>query len=244
MSSEITDLSTDEYLYDAVLDSADVGEFLNELCLHAVQSLSDDEDLLCGITLLRQKKAATVASSSERAQAMDEVQYKFKDGPCLTASREQHFVQIPDLRTEQRWPDYIAAITGRGVHSVLAVPFDLSGDAKAALNLYSSTAGKFTDEAVEKASDYAGEAARSLRLAVRIARHSEAVTDLKAAMESRTVIDIAIGVIMTQSRCSQAEAFEILKKASSHRNVKLRELATTIVSGAGAGAQPETHFDH
>ncbi|GAB3528322.1 GAF and ANTAR domain-containing protein [Arthrobacter monumenti] len=243
MSSELTDLTTNDYLQDAVLDSADVQEFLDQLCRHAVQELSDGEEVLCGITLLRQKRAATVASSSEYARKMDEVQYSFNDGPCLTAAREQSTIRVPDLGQEQRWPDYIEAITGHGMHSVLAVSFNLEGEGRAALNLYSNTVGKFTDEVTAKATTFADEASRSLRLAVKVAHHSDIAADLHAAMATRTVIDIAIGIIMCQSRCSQNEAFEFLKKASSHRNIKLRTLAGQIVAGTGTNAPPHTHFD-
>lgn len=241
-SNEITDTQTRKHLQDAVLDSADVESFLGELCRDAVQALSDGEEVLCGVTLLRDRKAATAASSSERARNMDEVQYNFNDGPCLTASRDQTTIHIPDLAQEERWPDYTRAITGRGMHSILAVPFDLAGDAKAALNLYSDRANTFTDEAIDRATAYANEASRSVRLAVRVARHSDAFKDLKAAMESRTAIDIAIGIIMCQSSCNQADAFEFLQKASSHRNIKLRDLALQIVTSVGTQSEPTTHF--
>ncbi|MDF9278858.1 GAF and ANTAR domain-containing protein [Arthrobacter sp. EH-1B-1] len=247
MSSDLTDSRTNNDLQDAVLNSTDVSQFLDELCRHAVRSLSDGEDgeqVLCGITLLRDRKAATVASSSEHARNMDEIQYSFNDGPCLTAAREQTTVEVPDVRRDERWPEYVEAISEHGMHSILAVPFDLAGDAKAALNLYSDTANQFTDEAVERARAYASEASRSLRLTVRIAQHSENAEDLITAMESRTPIDIAIGIIMCQSRCNQTEAFEFLKKASSHRNIKLRNLAGQIVAGANANTKPATHFDH
>lgn len=242
MSSELYERSNDQFLQDAVLDSADVGEFLDELCQHAAEALDNGTDVLCGITLLRSKKAATVASSSERARRMDEIQYDFDDGPCLTASRTQTTVEVPDLDHESRWPNYIRAITGRGIHSILAVPFDLQGEAKAALNLYSDRLGQFSGDAVAGAAAFADEASRSLRLALRIAQHSEKSADLKSALESRTVIDIAVGIIMAQSRCSQEAAFGFLRKASSHRNIKIREVAAQVVAGIGTG-EPETHFE-
>ena len=231
MGSNFTDTGINDHLQDAILDSTDVSQFLEEFCRYAVLSLSGGEQVFCGITLLRDRKAVTVASSSEHVRSMDEIQYNFDDGPCLTAAREQIIVEVPDLNRDDRWPAYFDAISGHGMHSILAVPFDMAGDAKAALNLYSDTAHKFTDEVVERARAYAREASRSLRLAVRIAQHSEHVQDLTTAMESRTAIDVAIGIIMAQSRCSQAEAFTILRKASSHRNIKLRDLAGQIVAG-------------
>lgn len=245
MSSDSTDVHINEYLQDAVLESSDVSLFLDELCQHAVQSLSDGGQVLCGITLLRERKAATVASSSNRAREMDEAQYNFGTGPCLSAAREQVVVEVRDVQREERWQDYMAAIAGYGVRSILAVPFNLADDAKAALNLYSDTAYTFTDQAVERARSYAGEASRSLRLAVRIAHLSETAENLKSAMQSRTIIDIAVGIIMCQSRCSQADAFAFLQKASSHRNIKLREIAAQIVtSHGGATSEPTTHFDN
>ena len=43
-------------------------------------------------------------------------------------------------------------------------------------------------------------------------------------------ISLAAGIIMGQNRCTHAEAMRILKDASNHRNVKLRELADDLVS--------------
>lgn len=246
MSSDLTDPHTNDnhHLHDAVLNSSDVRQFLDELCQHAVRSLSFGERMLCGITLLRDRKAATVGSSSEYAQNMDEIQYSFNDGPCLRAAREQVIVEVPDVRREERWPQYAEIISKHGLRSILAVPFDLAGEARAALNLYSDAVNKFTDEAIESARTYANEASRSLRLAVRIAQHSEHAGNLEAALESRTAIDIAVGIIMSQSQCSQTEAFTFLVKASSHRNIKLRDLAGQIVGGANANSKPATHFDY
>ena len=85
-----------------------------------------------------------------------------------------------------------------------------------------------------------GEAGAS---SVRLARQRESEVDLRAALESRTVIDLAVGVIMGQNRCSQEEAVTILKTGSHHRNVKLRELATQLVASVGS-APARTDFEN
>jgi AmiR/NasT family two-component response regulator len=56
------------------------------------------------------------------------------------------------------------------------------------------------------------------------------------------VIDVAVGIIMAQNRCSQAEAFELLKSASSARNVKLHVVASGVVESLGQGPT-RTHFE-
>jgi GAF domain-containing protein len=233
---------TDE-LQDAVLDSSDVEEFLTELTRLSVRALSSPgEDVLCGITLLRPKRVGTVASSSERARKMDEIQYTFPDGPCLSASRNQATIYVPDLVEEQRWPEYSKVVLEHGMRSILAVPFLLDSQARAALNLYADEPVAFSADAIEAVESYAQEASRALRLAVRIADHSETSRHLKAAMDSRTAIDTAIGIIMGQNRCSQEAAFKILQSASSTRNIKLRDVATAVIHSLGQGAS--THFDY
>ncbi|WP_224047569.1 GAF and ANTAR domain-containing protein [Arthrobacter sp. NicSoilB4] len=243
MVSESTATSTNQDLHELVLNSSDVEEFLRELARVSARSLSEPGDeILCGITLFRHRKAATVASSSAAAQAMDEIQYAFGDGPCVTASREQETVHIPELEDCDRWPQYAATVRGHGVRSILAVPFLLDGDTRAALNLYSRRPGRFDGRALELARDFVGQTSLALRLAVRFAHYIDTAADLKATLESRTSIDVAVGIIMAQNRCSQAEAFELLKSASSARNVKLHMVAAGLVESLGQGPI-RTHFE-
>ncbi|MGO4435316.1 GAF domain-containing protein, partial [Paenarthrobacter sp. RAF9] len=124
---------------DLLLATPDVEDFLHELARHSAAMFSTPEkDVYCGITLMRQRNAGTVASSSERARQLDEIQYSFADGPCLHACREATQVHIPDFEKDNTWPEYNKAITDHGVRAVLAVPFPLSeGVAMAGLNLYS-----------------------------------------------------------------------------------------------------------
>ena len=55
-------------------------------------------------------------------------------------------------------------------------------------------------------------------------------------MRSRTVINLATGILMAQSRCSQSEAFELLAKVSNTRNVKLRIVAEEILRRFDGGS--------
>lgn len=240
---EAAETSISDYLQGLVLESKDIEEFLNGLASHAARILSSDDDpVLCGITLLRDRKAATVASSSDHARQMDEIQYSFGDGPCMTAARDHVTIEIPDLEAEPRWPDYAVAVRQHGIRSVLAVPFDLEDDARAALNLYSTSPNKFDAEALDAAKTYAGQVNKVLRLGLRLARLVETAAHLRSALESRTIIDLAVGIIMAQNRCSQDTAVEILKSASNGRNIKLRDIADTLVRSISLEAT-HTHFN-
>lgn len=91
--------------------------------------------------------------------------------------------------------------------------------------------------------DYAYHASKALRLAVRISQLAEAKSNLAAALESRTTIDLATGAIMAQNRCSQETAVRILKIASSTRNAKLRDVAASVIASVADDPQVRTHFE-
>jgi GAF domain-containing protein len=232
-----------EHLQDLVLNSADVQVLLDELAALSVSTLSGSVPLLCGITLVRRKKPATVALSEPRVLKLDEMQYGLGDGPCLTAIREVVTIHVPDMRKERRWPAYAPAAWGEGIGSSLSVPLVLEGEANAGMNLYAAKTHAFTGEDIEAAEAYASQASKALRLSVRIAQLTDARTHLSAAMESRTIIDLAAGVIMAQNRCNQETAMKILKIASSTRNMKLREVAASIVASVSDDPKTLTHFD-
>jgi transcriptional regulator with GAF, ATPase, and Fis domain len=242
-STAKTDTSITEHLHELVLSSADVEDFLNELAHVSARNLSEPGDeMLCAITLLRQRKAATVASSSPDAEALGRLEHQFAETPSLTASTDQKTVHVPDIEADGRWPEYTAALAVQGVRSVLALPFELDGETKAALMLYSCKPNRFDGRVLEFAEDFVRQTSLALRLAVRFAHYSETAANLRATLESRTVIDMAVGIIMAQNRCSQQDAFEILRTASSTRNSKLHDVAAAVVNSLGQGPA-RTHYD-
>jgi GAF domain-containing protein len=116
------------FLQDMVLDSPDVEHFLNNLVHVAAEYLSEPgREVLCGVTLLRPRHAETLASSSDTALKMDEIQYSFGDGPCLPAARTLKPVYVSDTRTDERWPEYFTAVAEHGMLSILGVPIPLEG---------------------------------------------------------------------------------------------------------------------
>jgi hypothetical protein len=237
-------LSVAEQIQDLILQSGDFEVFLNDLArFSARQMAGSGEDALCGITLLRDRKAATIGWSSDSAREVDQIQYSLSQGPCLTAAKEEREVYVPDLFEEDRWgTDYAQAVASHGLRSVLSVPFQLQGDAQAALNLYSDVPHKFDGDLAARARGYTREISQALRLAVRFSLHADSATNLRATLESRTVIDMAIGIVMAQNRCDQQTAVRILTDASSNGNIKLRDIAASLVQSVG-GSATRTHFE-
>ena len=232
-----------EQLQDLVLDSIDVSEFLLELSEYSAALASDGggAPLDCAITLYRRRRSLTGAGNSPRARVLNDIQERVGEGPCLTALEEVRTVVVTETRHEKRWPNYTGVLLQENVHSVLAVPLTLEEGAAASINFFSSKPATFTDSIITSAENYAAQAQKALRLAVRIGAKQQLADDLRESMKSRTAIDLALGVIMGQQRCSQAAAFDILSRASSTRNQKLRDVAQGVLTNLTANAV-ETHF--
>jgi GAF domain-containing protein len=231
-------------LQDLIMDTENVEDFLDRLAGLAAATLSRSvgAEIECGVTLQRRKRTMTVAGSSPRAVALDRIEQSIGDGPCLAALRAKSIVLLADVDTDTRWPEYQQQLAVQGCRSTLGVPLEIGEDAAAALNFFAADAGRFTEETVAEAAGFADLAGRALRLAVRIGTAQARAADLQAAMEHRTAIDLACGVIMAQNRCSQDEAMAILTKVSSNRNQKLRDVAAEILRNL-QGQEVRTHFE-
>jgi GAF domain-containing protein len=189
------------------------------------------------ITLLRNDKPYTAAHHGEMALAADELQYEKGYGPCMDAGRGGVLLRIDDTETEERWPDYVRhAQTEAGVRSSLSVPLPYQGSSIGALNNYSSRPAAFASpESLEAGLEVAEIVAVTVANADAHWKLGEQARNMRIAMESRSVIEQAKGVLMAQRRVTAEQAFEILREASQRYNRKLREIAQAIVDGTREG---------
>lgn len=221
-----------EQLQDLLLESPGFTEFLLGLTTISASRLGGQDPMLCAITVERNGSPATVASSDAEALRMDEKQYAFDDGPCLTALRQQHTVVVPDLGNDSRWHRYATAVSGEGIRSVLAVPICTDPGAAAALNCYARAVDAFDAGTIEAIEEHADSISRILRLALRVHPPEIYPEDLRQTLKSRAAIDAAVSLIMAQNRCSRDQAMELLHLAARATDTKLHTIATDILSGA------------
>jgi GAF domain-containing protein len=188
------------------------------------------------ITLLRGDKAFTAAHSGDMALAADELQYEHGYGPCMDAGRGGVLLRVDDMRTEKRWPDYVAHVMATSpVRSSLSVPLPYQGSSIGALNNYSTKVGAFASpESLQAGAEVAEVIAVAVANADAHAQLFEQARNMRLAMESRAVIEQAKGVLMAQRHVDAEGAFEILRDASQRYNRKLRDIAVGIVESAQA----------
>jgi GAF domain-containing protein len=222
-------------LQELLLSTEDITGFLDQLATLAAKVLPGD--LFCGITLRRDRRVTTVASSDARASQVDEIQYGHDEGPCLHSLSTGQVVVIDDLASDDRWGGYQMPALGHGVRSSLSLPLHTDGQTIGALNIYATQPRVFGPQEQLIAGRFADEASRALALAVRIAERTEMSEHLQNALASRAVIDQALGIIMGQNRCTADEAFEVLRTISQNRNVKLRDIAAEMIT-AVSGRPP------
>nr|WP_236825900.1 MULTISPECIES: GAF and ANTAR domain-containing protein [unclassified Blastococcus] len=193
------------------------------------------------VLLLVRDRPTTVVSTGQLAVDLDETQYQRGHGPCLHAARTGQLTEIPDTRTDTRWPDYTRRAAGHGNLSSLSVPLLVDGEAQVsgALNIYAGRARAFDADsrsAATRIGPYAAVAAGNLH-AYQSAR--DMADNLQLALETRAVIDQAKGVLMERHKLTADQAFQLLAQASMSGNRKVRDIADQLVlTGEHHGTPP------
>jgi GAF domain-containing protein len=179
---------------------------------------------IADIMFIRSGGSTTPVATGPLAIAIDELQERTDEGPCLTAAREQTRVLVDDLEQDDRWPRFAPLAMEMGVRSALSFQLFLlrhDGDRLGALNLYGTRPRAFDADAVALGEVFAVHSAAVLAAAI-------ARDGAQAALESRDVIGQAKGILMARHRISAADAFDLLRRTSQARNVKLRDLADEV----------------
>ncbi|MEU1042178.1 GAF and ANTAR domain-containing protein [Streptomyces sp. NPDC005551] len=219
-----------------LLETDSLEEFLQTLADAALE-LAGAEGV--GVTLEGGGRPMTVVSIGPAAPKLDEKQYGQDDGPCLQSLRTGTEITVADMLRESRWGDYPAYAAACGIRSSLSLPIAARTRLAGALNLYFGAPGACGDDDLTALRSLAAQAAGGIAVAQRIGDTQEFTLQLQAAMQSRSVIDQALGVIMGQRRCTAAEAFTTLRSASQHRNIKLRDLCAELITNI-SGRPPTT----
>ncbi|MDQ4010143.1 MAG: GAF and ANTAR domain-containing protein [Actinomycetota bacterium] len=210
--------------------------FLDQLAQLTTRALPEGSS--CGVTVRQDFRPVTLAASDDSVLRIDELQYGLGEGPCLDTINTGQAHYLMDTTTEARWRSFCRAAREQGVRSCLGLPLSSPIGLMGCYNFYSVQRDGFSEESRAQLEVFAGNAAGAVAIALKLADQKQLSHDLHQALTSRSVIDQAVGIIMAQQRCDSATAFDILRRASQNRNLKLRELAAEIVTTV-SGKPPE-----
>ncbi|MGS0686298.1 GAF and ANTAR domain-containing protein [Nakamurella sp. GG22] len=183
-----------------------------------------------GITLKVDGAPFTAGASSTLAREVDLIQYRIGRGPCLDALQHGVGHYVPDLAADGRWGSYGPSAAARGAASCLSVPVLVNEQPAAVLKVYSAQRDGLTADQQARASESAPEIAGGVALARHLSRQAQLLDDRVAAMTTRRVIDMAIGILMQRLDSDPDTAFTLLRSISQTRNVKLRDVAQDLVA--------------
>jgi GAF domain-containing protein len=189
-----------------------------------------------GLFLKEGGAVVTPVRTDPTVEVIDALQTETGEGPCLDAIAQRTMVYGEDLYNDGRWPNFGPRAAAMGIRSVLALPLTTNGT-MGAVNLYARFPSAFGVVDRAKAVILASLASVALEAAHSLEDEERRIDNLHSALSSREVIGQAQGILMERERIPADQAFDVLRRASQYLNVKLREVAQTLVD---TGERPDT----
>lgn len=177
----------------------------------------------------------TAASTHESVVGIDQVQYR-SGGPCVEAISTGH--EVRQRLPVERWAQFSEAAEASGFAAAWSIPVMARTAPTGALNLYFKASDPWTQPASQVAATLASQASVVMANAVALSNVEQLNSTLRRALETRTVIGQAQGVLMARQHVTGDDAFDILRRASQRTNRKLRDIAAEIVAGVVTRESP------
>ena len=181
-----------------------------------------------GLFLVDHDVVTTPVHTHPIVLAVDALQQQNGEGPCLDAIAQGSAFYSDDLERELRWTYFTPRAIRVGIRSVLALPLAANSQ-PGALNLYARNPDAFGVFEQAKAALLVSLASLALTVAHSHEDEELRADNLHAALASREIIGEAQGILMERERITSEQAFDILRRASQHLNIKLREVAQNLV---------------
>ena len=210
-------------------------DLLTRVATFAVQAIPGAEG--AGLTLLEEDRANTIVATAPFVREVDDIQYGIGQGPCITAAAEATTVMSGSLGGDPRWPRFGGRVARLGVHSVVSLPLTTPDGVVGAMNVYAHAKSVFDERAAELGEIFALPAAIAVQNAQVLAQTQRLAARLQAALETRGVIDRAVGIVLSRSGGSEEEALDRLRSLSQREHRKLAEVAARVVDEAVRRAQ-------
>lgn len=203
---------------------------LNEVAGLATVAIAKADGV--GLTVLETGRVDTMVASRPFVHAVDALQYGIGEGPCLLAV-ELRMTQVSDsLGREPHWPRFGPQAERLGVHSALSLPLLVRDRVVGALNVYSRSRSAFDAESVRTGELFARTAAVTVANALLLEESRRLADQLDRALAGHAIIDRAIGIGMSRTGSSAAEALEHLRELSQCSGAKLADTAGQVVDAA------------
>jgi hypothetical protein len=221
-------------MVEVLFSAGSVDDTLRQVVSLAVSTIEGCD--AAGIFVFEHDVVSTPVCSDPVVMAIDALQQQTGEGPSFDAIRQQSAFYAEDLGVDPRWPRFGPSAEHEGMRSLLALPLLFSG-VPGALNLSARFAHAFGVIDRGKGALLASIAGLAYASAQTHEDDERRTAVLHAALASRDVIGQAQGILMEREKISADDAFDILRRASQRLNIKLRDIAQSLVD---TGERPLT----
>jgi GAF domain-containing protein len=170
-------------------------------------------------------------ASDQQTQIIEEGQERLGEGPCVNAFAERAPMAMRDATKEPQWGKITDVVTGQEMQAGLSVPVQLEGGPIGSLDLYSAAPRDWDQAEISAAQVYAALAATLLCQAAAAQVKGRLAKQLQAALEHRSRIERAKGMVMMQEGIDDAAAFERLRGVARSSRRPLIDVVNEVLGG-------------
>lgn len=165
-----------------------------------------------------------VAATSQPVVAIEQVQEKTQEGPCVSAFTSQTAVVVSDISDRTEWTSYTHKAQELGLAAVVGFPLRYGDRSLGAMNVYSFQPREWTDDDLDILQVFADMATAYLSRASELAEAKQLADQLQGALNSRIVIEQAKGIVAAQQGITVDRAFELIRAYSRHTRPDFRRM--------------------
>jgi GAF domain-containing protein len=183
-----------------------------------------------GLALAEEGALRRTIGYPEQVSALEQVQQEQQAGPCVDAFHSGAVVVIDRLSEHaDRWPAYCRIAADLGLTSVVGVPLQLSGNLVGAVDLYSVDRRDWPEDDLRAAQVLSDMVTAFLVNASKLRQQEQLAEQLQQALDSRTVIEQAKGVVAESKQIGVDQAFELIRRHARTHHVTVRAVSEAIV---------------
>lgn len=161
---------------------------------------------------------------------LTEIQCARRAGPIFDVARSESPGFCADTLAETRWPDYTPLALQRGVRCFADTVYR-TGPVIVTLTMYGVAPEALDQRELSLGALLAAQGGAAVSNTRLYEGAHRTAAQLRQAVEARSVVEQAKGVLMHAMGCDADTAFNELKRISQTRHVKLTAIAQRIVSG-------------
>lgn len=170
-------------------------------------------------------------ANTEIGRSIEKTEAVLQEGPCTDAARRGRPVIVPDLdAVADSYPRFVPIARDLGIRSVHALPIHHAGHLIGSLDIISDQPGQLDDEAVSTAQLLVEVAASYIANSRALAEQNKLAQQLQVALDSRSVIEQAKGVVAACHDIGVEEAFDRIRRYARSNQRKLKDVAAEIVA--------------